>query len=47
MFSSDYPFVWSGEEGGSRRFLQKAELSEEDREKIAHGNWERLMASRA
>jgi uncharacterized protein len=47
MFSSDYPFVWTGEEGGSRRFLQDAELSEEDREKIAHGNWERLMESRA
>jgi predicted TIM-barrel fold metal-dependent hydrolase len=47
MFSSDYPFVWTGEEGGSRRFLQEAVLSEEDREKIAHGNWEGLIGSRA
>ena len=48
MFSSDYPFVWTGAPDGSRRFLQAAPgLSDADCEKIAHGNWERLMAARA
>jgi len=41
MFASDYPYVMVPD-GGSRRFLEGAEISEVDREKIASGNWERL-----
>ena len=41
MFASDYPYVIVPD-GGSRRFLEGAEISERDREKIASGNWERL-----
>jgi predicted TIM-barrel fold metal-dependent hydrolase len=43
MFASDYPYVMVGD-GGSRRFLDEAELSDTDREKIASGNWETLCA---
>jgi uncharacterized protein len=41
LFASDYPYVMVPD-AGSRRFLEKADLSEADREKIASGNWERL-----
>jgi predicted TIM-barrel fold metal-dependent hydrolase len=41
MFASDYPYVMVPD-GGSRRFLEGAAISEVDREKIASGNWERL-----
>ncbi len=41
MFSTDYPFMFAPE-GGARKFLANAVLSEPDKEKIAHGNWERL-----
>ena len=43
MFASDYPYVRVAD-GGSRLFLEQAEISEADREKIASGNWERLCA---
>jgi uncharacterized protein len=43
LFATDYPYV-QVPGGGSRRFLEKAEISEGDREKIASGNWERLSA---
>ena len=43
LFSSDYPYRMTPDQG-ARRFLEEAELSEPDREAIAHGNWERLVA---
>ena len=43
MFSADYPHLYEGR-GTSRRFLAEAALSSEERELIAHGNWERLVA---
>ena len=42
MYATDYPFLYAGD-GGSRKFLEQADLSLEEKEKIAHGNWERLM----
>ena len=44
MFAADYPYAWQGA-GASRAFLEGADLSDGDREKIAHGNWERLSAA--
>ena len=46
LFATDYPYQFAGN-GGARRFLTDAPLSDADREKIAHGNWERLCALRA
>jgi hypothetical protein len=43
LLSTDYPFELAPE-GGFRRFLKEAELSDIDQEKIAHGNWDRLCA---
>jgi predicted TIM-barrel fold metal-dependent hydrolase len=43
LFASDYPYVMVPD-GGSRRFLEQADISETDREKIASGNWEKLCA---
>ncbi len=43
LFATDYPYVMVPD-GGGRRFLEQAEIGEEDREKIASGNWERLCA---
>jgi len=43
LFATDYPYVRVPDDG-SRRFLEVAEISEADREKIASGNWERLCA---
>lgn len=43
MFSADYPFQDAGG-GRAREFLERAELAPEERELIAHGNWERLLA---
>ena len=43
LFSSDYPYRMTPD-GGARRFLEQADLSEADRNAIAHGNWERLVA---
>jgi uncharacterized protein len=43
MFSTDYPYIPSAGGGASRAFLEETELlSDEDRHKIAHGNWEKL-----
>lgn len=43
MFSTDYPYIPTTGGGASRAFLEQSELlSDEDRHKIAHGNWERL-----
>ena len=46
LFATDYPYVYQGD-GWARAFLDGAKLSGEDRNKIAHGNWERLCALRA
>ena len=43
LFSSDYPYRMTPE-GGARRFLEHAKLSDADRSAIAHVNWERLVA---
>lgn len=43
LFATDYPFEFAPH-GGARRFLQDADLSGADREKIASGNWDRLCA---
>lgn len=45
LFSTDYPYQNAGE-GGARRFLNEAPISDVDREKIAHGNWQRMCAMR-
>jgi predicted TIM-barrel fold metal-dependent hydrolase len=42
LFSTDYPFHMS-KSGGARRFLENAQLCVSDREKIASGNWYRLI----
>ncbi|BBX61703.1 amidohydrolase [Mycobacterium saskatchewanense] len=44
LFSTDYPYRFVPD-GGARRFLQDADLSEADREKVASGNWERICAA--
>lgn len=41
LFSTDYPYVYA-RDGGVRAFLDEADLSQDDREKVAHGNWDRL-----
>ncbi|MDT5016460.1 MAG: uncharacterized protein QOD39_2620 [Mycobacterium sp.] len=41
MFSTDYPYV-PVPDGASRRFLENADLSDKDRDKVASGNWQRL-----
>lgn len=46
LFATDFPYVYQGD-GAARAFLEKAELSGEDRDRIAHGNWERLCAQRS
>lgn len=43
LFSTDYPFVFAPN-GGARRFLEEAALDPADKEKIAHGNWDRLSS---
>jgi len=43
LFSTDYPFRFAPH-GGARRFLEEADLTDGDREKIASGNWQRLRA---
>ena len=40
MYSVDYPYVSNN---GAREFLEKAPISPADKEKIAHGNAERLL----
>ncbi len=46
LFSTDYPYVYQSD-GWARDFLETAELSDADRNAIAHGNWERLVARRS
>lgn len=41
LMSTDYPFELAVN-GGARAFLQQAQLTDEERTKIASGNWERL-----
>jgi predicted TIM-barrel fold metal-dependent hydrolase len=43
LFATDYPFRFAPD-SGARRFLEEADLSEADREKIACGNWDRICA---
>ncbi len=43
LFSSDYPYRFT-RDGGARRFLEDANLSDADTTAIAHGNWERLVS---
>jgi predicted TIM-barrel fold metal-dependent hydrolase len=43
LLATDYPFVLFND-GAARRFLQNADLSDIDRDKIAFGNWARLCA---
>lgn len=50
MYATDYPHLTSSDgqldaaNGRARSFLEQAPMSSQDREKIAHGNWERLTA---
>ena len=41
LYSTDYPYVFDGTDE-PRRFLENADLSDQDKTKIASGNWERL-----
>jgi len=41
LFSTDYPHQYRPG-GDALRFLEQAPLTEEDKRKFAHGNWERL-----
>ena len=43
LFSTDYPFE-SAPNIGSRNFLESSNLSENDKEKIANGNWNKLCS---
>ena len=43
MLATDYPFE-SSPQGGTRRFLEEANLGDADRQKIGSGNWTRLRA---
>ena len=45
LFSTDYPYVYAPD-GGARAFLDQSGLSDEDKSKIAHGNWDKLCARR-
>lgn len=43
LFSTDYPYIPTVGAGASRAFLEQTPLlSDDDKHKIAHGNWERL-----
>lgn len=41
LFSTDYPYQFAPA-AGARRFLEESALSQDDKEKIASANWERL-----
>ncbi len=43
LFSTDYPYQYRPG-GGPKNFLEQVSLSQDDKEKIAHGNWERLTS---
>ncbi len=44
LFSTDYPYHLEPN-GGARRFLEEADLSDAERRAIGHANWERLCAA--
>ena len=44
LFALDAPYI-DAPNGGSRRFLTESRLSVEDQEKVAQGNWERLVGA--
>ena len=44
LFSTDYPYHLE-HDGGARRFLEEADLSDVERRAIAHANWERMCAA--
>jgi predicted TIM-barrel fold metal-dependent hydrolase len=44
LFATDHPINLS-EHGGARRFLDEADLSSTDKNKIAFSNWERMCAN--
>jgi hypothetical protein len=44
LFSTDYPYQYRPG-GAGRSFLNEAELSPEEKELFAHGNWDRLTRS--
>ena len=41
LFSTDYPYQYRPG-GGPRQFIEQLPVSHDDKEKIAHANWERL-----
>lgn len=43
LVSTDDPYV-PVPNGGARRFIEEAVISQDDKAKIAHGNWDRLCA---
>ena len=43
LFSTDYPYRFEAD-GTARRFLEEADLTQDERKAIAHGNWERMVA---
>jgi len=44
LFATDYPYR-PGPNGGVAAFLERAGLDEADRERVAYGNWERLVGA--
>jgi predicted TIM-barrel fold metal-dependent hydrolase len=44
LFSTDYPYQYRPGDAGLS-FLNEAALSPEEKERFAHGNWERLTQS--
>jgi predicted TIM-barrel fold metal-dependent hydrolase len=44
MYATDYPYHLTKEQA-SRRFIEEAALSEDERDAVAHGNWDRLCAA--
>jgi predicted TIM-barrel fold metal-dependent hydrolase len=42
IFSTDYPYQYRPG-STARKFIEQVPLSENDKEKFAHGNWERLV----
>lgn len=44
LFSADYPYQYRPG-GAPRQFLEQLSISAEDKEKIAHGNWEGITRS--
>ena len=43
LFATDYPFG-RAQAGGAREFLDAAQIGEEDRIKVASGNWDKMCA---